>query len=88
MRVLGHIPAPVGARFASLVLRASAPSALPVLRNLPRTSVPKTRPIHLVELCGGICAFLEAFLRNGYRIQRYTYCDVDVVARCATRHRV
>jgi hypothetical protein len=67
-RILGYIPAPLGARFPFLVLRASAPSALPALRNLPRTPVTKSRPIHLVELCGGICAFLEAFLRNGYRV--------------------
>ncbi len=85
---MGHIPVPVGARFPSLVLRASAPSALPALRNLPRTLVTKSRPIHLVELCGGICAFLEAFLRNGYRIQRYTYCDTDIMARSAARHRL
>ena len=58
--VTGHVPAPAGARFPSLVLRAAAPSALPVLRNLPRTQLTKSQPIHLVELCGGVCAFLEA----------------------------
>ncbi len=71
-----------------MVLRASGPSALPALRNLPRKLLTKSRPIHLVELCGGICAFLEAFLRNGYRVQRYTYCDVDIMARSAARHRL
>ena len=55
---------------------------------LPRASVPKTRPIHLVELCGDICAFLEALLRNGYKIARYTYCDHDLMARAAARHKI
>lgn len=88
-RVVGEIPASPHSRLPSLVLRAATlPPFRSILRSLPRTSLLKTRPIHLVELCGGICAFLEAFLRNGYEVTRYTFCDRDLMARAAARHRL
>lgn len=85
---MGRIPASPHSRFPSLILRAATTPPFPVLRSLPRTSLPKTRPIHLVELCGNIFAFLEAFLRNGYQVTRYTNYDKDLMARVATRLRL
>ena len=44
--------------------------------------------IGLVELCGGICATLEAMLKAGIRVKQYFYCDKDPVARRVARFRV
>jgi site-specific DNA-cytosine methylase len=44
--------------------------------------------IGLIELCGGICATLEALLKTGVRIKEYYYCDKDPVAREVARFRV
>ena len=41
-----------------------------------------------MELCGGLGIFLEALLRNGYNIARYTYVDSDPVARSTMAHRL
>jgi len=42
----------------------------------------------LLELFGGICAGLEAALRNGMRVARYVYCDADPLAQRFCAHRV
>ena len=44
--------------------------------------------ITLYEMCGGICAGLEALLRNGVRIQHYFYSDISVTAQIAAQHRM
>lgn len=36
--------------------------------------------VTLLELFGGMCAGLEACLRQGIRVQRYIYCDISAVA--------
>jgi site-specific DNA-cytosine methylase/transposase InsO family protein len=41
----------------------------------------------LCELFGGMCAGLEACLRNGIRVARYIYCDINPTARAVARHR-
>ena len=50
--------------------------------------LPSTKPVHCMELCGGLGVFLEALLRNGYFISRYTYCDSDRVACSAMTYRL
>jgi hypothetical protein len=42
----------------------------------------------LVELFGGMCAGLEMCLRNGVRVQRYLYCDVDGKVQMLAQQRV
>ena len=41
----------------------------------------------LCELFGGLCAGLEACLRNGVRVKRYLYCDISPAARAVAAHR-
>ena len=41
----------------------------------------------LCELFGGMCAGLEACLRNGMHIKRYMYCDTSKTARAVAQHR-
>ena len=52
------------------------------------TPLPSTKPVHCMELCGGLGVFLEALLRNGYNVARYTYVDHDPIARSAMSHRL
>jgi site-specific DNA-cytosine methylase len=42
----------------------------------------------VVELFGGMCAGLEACLRNGWSVSRYIYVDCDAAVRRVARHRV
>jgi transposase InsO family protein len=42
----------------------------------------------LYEPCGGICAGLEAVLRNGITVSRYIYSDVSLAAQNVARTRV
>lgn len=42
----------------------------------------------VVELFGGLCAGLEACLRNGWRVKRYIYADNDPRVRRVAVHRV
>ncbi len=44
------------------------------------------RPLHLVELCGGIATGLEAALKAGLSIASYTWADIDPNAHTATSH--
>ena len=44
--------------------------------------------VTLYEPCGGLCAGLEAVLRNGIRIQRYIYSDISAPAQNVARVRV
>ncbi len=46
------------------------------------------RPIHLVELCGGIATGLEALLKAGHAVASYAWADVDPDAHAATIHRL
>lgn len=67
----------------------SAKEQEPPVVKIQRAVVPLPRkPLHLMELCGGLGTFLEALLRNGYIIQRYTYVDSDPMAQKAIRHRL
>ena len=78
---------------------STAPSN-PAPINLASLSL-NTTPIHpsffhtaladgvvVLELCGGLCAGLEAALRNGYHIRDYLYCDIDPIARAVAHHRI
>jgi hypothetical protein len=42
----------------------------------------------VVELFGGMCAGLEAVLRNGWRVQQYVYADRDEGVRRVAAHRL
>ena len=44
--------------------------------------------VTLYEPLGGLCAGLEACLRNGIRVNKYFYSDPDVTSRMAARHRL
>jgi RNase H-like domain found in reverse transcriptase/Reverse transcriptase (RNA-dependent DNA polymerase)/Integrase core domain/Integrase zinc binding domain/PHD-finger/C-5 cytosine-specific DNA methylase len=44
--------------------------------------------ICLLELCGGICATLEACLKAGIVVQRYFYVDIDPAARQVARFKL
>ena len=68
--------------------RPSHPQVLLPAIDATTTPLPSTKPIHCMELCGGLGIFLEALLRNGYNIARYTYVDNDPVARSAMAHRL
>ena len=46
------------------------------------------RPLHMVELCGGIATGLEAALKSGLTIASYTWADIDPDAHTATAHRL
>jgi hypothetical protein len=59
----------------------------PPLATLPRYHIPD-KPIHLVELCGGIATRLEALLKAGHAVASYTWADVDPDAHAATTHRL
>jgi transposase InsO family protein len=48
----------------------------------------KDQGIALIELCGGICATLEALLKTGVRVKEYFYCDKDPVARKVAQFRL
>ena len=65
----------------------SAPVDLPQI-DTTIVPLPSTKPVHCMELCGGLGVFLEALLRNGYFISRYTYCDSDHVAWSAMNYRL
>ena len=84
--IVGSLPAAPGSRFPSLLLGSLEQHRLPLpgLRFLPRVQLQSEHALPL-ELCAGIGAFLEAFLRNGYGISRYTYCELDA-AGCALHH--
>jgi hypothetical protein len=47
-----------------------------------------TQGVVLYEPCGGLCAGLEMALRNGARVQRYLYSDIDPAAQRVAAHRV
>jgi len=57
------------------------------LAAIPRYALPH-RPIHLVELCGGIATGLEAILKSGHAVASYTWADIDQDAHTATSHRL
>eukprot|EP00798_Chlamydomonas_sp_ICE-L_P001656 gene1656-biopygen14485 len=43
--------------------------------------------ITLYEMCGGMCAGLEAALRNGIQVNRYIYSDIAPAAQTVARYR-
>ena len=43
--------------------------------------------ITLYEMCGGMCAGLEAALRNGIQVNRYIYSDISPAAQTVARYR-
>ena len=47
-----------------------------------------TEGVTLYEPCGGICAGLEAVLRNGITVRRYIYSDISQVAQTAAAFRI
>jgi len=58
-----------------------------ILTNIPRYILPR-RPIHLVELCGGMATGLEAILKAGHAVAAYTWADIDPDAHTTTSHRL
>ena len=65
----------------------SQPSSMPVIDH-STVMLRTTKALHVMEACGGLCVFLEALLRNGFTIHRYSYVDNDRVARSAALHRL
>ena len=59
----------------------------PPFAHLPRYALPH-RPLHLVELCGGIATRLEAALNAGLSIASNTWADIDPDAHTTTAHRL
>jgi len=57
------------------------------LANIPRHILPQ-RPIHLVELCGGMTTGLEAILKARHTVASYTWVDIDPDAHTATTHKL
>ena len=47
-----------------------------------------THGIILYEPFGGLCAALEAVLRNGIRVHRYYYSDISLPAQLVAAHRI
>jgi hypothetical protein len=47
-----------------------------------------TDGVVILELCGGMCAGLEAALRNGWKVKRYLYVDNAPAPRIAAEHRL
>ena len=82
------VPYIVVARAAYLGSRPVDVSRLPTVTDIPVRPLEPERPIHLMELCGGIATFLEACLRNGLSISRYTYSDASSMARQAAHRRI
>ena len=46
------------------------------------------KEVTLMELCGGLCAGLEAVLRNGVKVTQYLYADTMEAARMVASRRV
>ena len=65
--------------------RPSRPPPTLALTDTPRYILPH-RPIHLVELCGGIATCLEAILTSGHAVASYTWVDIDPDAHTAASH--
>jgi len=66
------------------------PTDLPpahALADIPKYTLPQ-RPIHLVELCGGIATRLESVLKSGHAVASYTWADIDPDAHTVTAHRL
>ena len=82
------VPYIVVARAAYLGSRPVDVSRLPTVTDIPVRPLEPERPIHLMELCGGIATFLEACLRNGLSVSRYTYSDASSMARQAAHRRI
>jgi hypothetical protein len=47
-----------------------------------------TKGVNLIELFGGLCAGLEACLKNGIKVRTYRYCDINPACRTVARERV
>ena len=82
------VPYIIVARAAYLGSRPVDVSRLPTVTDIPVRPLEPERPIHLMELCGGIATFLEACLRNGLSVSRYTYSDASSMARQAAHRRI
>ncbi len=67
--------------------RPSRPPPTLALTDTTRYILPH-RPIHLVELCGGIATGLESALKSGHSVASYTRVDIDPDAHTATSHRL
>jgi hypothetical protein len=71
-------------------LRPSKSSPKNTLSSSALTTIPRffrpIRPIHHVELCGGIATRLEAILKAGHAVASYTWAYIDPDAHTATTH--
>jgi hypothetical protein len=67
--------------------RPSRQPPKPALADIPRCILPH-RPIHFVELCGGIATGLEAVLKSGHAVASYTWVVIDLDAHTVTSHRL
>ena len=67
-----------------LIENISSPAPL---ADTPRYTLPQ-RPLHLVELCGGIATGLEAVLEAGHAVASCTWADIDQDAHTTTSHRL
>jgi hypothetical protein len=65
----------------------SSPADYTPLRHINATTL-KSEGVTVLELFGGLCAGLEALLRNGVSVKRYIYCDTSAAARIVSCHRL
>ena len=65
---------PVEALAPQLMSVTTSPAPLP---HIDQSVVPlqRSRPLHVMELCGGLGIILEAMLRAGFQVHTYTYVD-------------
>ena len=60
----------------------------PDLRQVRRYTSPTDRPLHIVEICGGLATGLHAALRAGHVVASYSWADINPDALVAARARL
>ena len=76
------------ASWARRAVEACPPPAPAALHECARFYQQLPQGVVLVELFGGLCAGLEACLRNGIAVRQYVYCDRDQQVQLVARHRL
>ena len=60
----------------------------PDLRQVRRYTSPTDRPLHIVEICGGLATGLHAALRAGHAVASYSWADINPDTLVAARARL
>ena len=63
-------------------------SGQPDLRQVGKYTSPTDRPLHIVEICGGLATGLHAALRAGHAVASYSRADINPDALVAVRARL